>query len=394
MAKKAPEEGRERFEEKMNRINLVIVSILLIYLSGCVQTKTIEDMGIISSRGVDALENDRIKTTMVYFQFSKKEKQSNGIVSGEAHTLKRAREKANHDTGFTLATGSIQLELYGKEAAKKGLLRYVDPLIRDAKISDSMYLAISESTAEDILLTGYKDQHINMDRYLHELIKQNIRDHVIPKVTLMDFLNGYYKIGRDPYLPILSIKDKKPVLSSLGLLRDDQFVGKVSLDDAYLITLLGEPISELDIEAVIPLKPFKNHMESGPHQHTKRKYAYASFNVRKGKTKTKLLNKRDVRFQTNVKLDVDLLELSEEIHLGDPKVIKKLEKEVESEIKHRYKKLLNYTQELNTDPFGYGVVYRTQGRTHTSMEEWRDIYPKINVTFNVEVRILHHGVLP
>lgn len=394
MAKKAPEEGRERFGEKMNRINLVIVSILLIYLSGCVQTKTIEDMGIISSRGVDALENDRIKTTMVYFQFSKKEKQSNGIVSGEAHTLKRAREKANHDTGFTLATGSIQLELYGKEAAKKGLLRYVDPLIRDAKISDSMYLAISESTAEDILLAGYKDQHINMDRYLHELIKQNIRDHVIPKVTLMDFLNGYYKIGRDPYIPILSIKDKKPVLSSLGLLQDDQFVGKVSLDDAYLITLLDEPISELDIEAVIPLKPFKNHMESGPHQHTKRKYAYASFNVRKGKTKTKLLNKRDVRFQTNVKLDVDLLELSEEIHLGDPKVIKKLEKEVESEIKHRYKKLLNYTQELNTDPFGYGVVYRTQGRTHTSMAEWRDIYPKINVTFNVEVRILHHGVLP
>lgn len=394
MAKKTPEEGRERFEEKMNRINLVIVSILLIYLSGCVQTKTIEDMGIISSRGVDALENDRIKTTMVFFQFSKKEKQSNGIVSGEAHTLKRARERANHNTSFTLATGSIQFELYGKEAAKKGLLRYVDPLVRDAKISDSMYLAISESTAEDILLTGYKDQHINMDRYLHELIKQNIRDHVIPKVTLMDFLNGYYKIGRDPYIPILSIKDKKPVLSSLGLLRDDQFVGKVSLDDAYLITLLDEPISELDIEAVIPLKPFKNHMESGPHQHTKRKYAYASFNVRKGKTKTKLLNKRDVRFQTNVKLDVDLLELSEEIHLGDPKVIKRLEKEVESEIKHRYKKLLNYTQELNTDPFGYGVVYRTQGRTHTSMEEWRDIYPKINVTFNVKVRILHHGVLP
>jgi spore germination protein len=215
-------------------------------------------------------------------------------------------------------------------------------------------------------------------------------------VTLIDFLNGYYKVGRDPYIPVLTIKNKKPVLSSLGLLRDDQYVGKVSLDDAYLITLLHESISELDIEAKIPLKPFKNHMESGgSHQHPKRKYAYASFNIRKGKAKTKLLNKRDARFQTNVKLDVDLLELSEEIRMEDLKVMEQFEKEVEKEIKHRYEKLLNYTQKLNTDPFGYGVVYRTQGRsTKTSMAEWRDIYPKINVTFNVKVHILHHGVLP
>ncbi|MEW9675082.1 Ger(x)C family spore germination protein [Lentibacillus sp. L22] len=378
----------------MNRTCVMILAFL-IFLAGCVPTKTIEDLGIINNYGVDQLENGQLKSTMVIYKFAKQNEETSQIVSGEANTMKRARQIANQYTSFELAPGSIQLALFGAELAKQGLSRYLDPLERDAKISDMMYLAIAEPTAEKIILTGNKNPRINLNRYLNDLIKQNKKNNVIPDVRLIDFSNEYFKIGRDPYLPILSIKDNQPIISSVALFLDDQLVGKIPLDKVYLISMLHKPIKKLNIQAAIPLKPFKEHMKKQSTKQQSRKYAYADLSLRKGKAKTKLLDSQNLKFQTNVKLSVDLMELSEEIDLRDPKVIKKFEKEIENEVKSQYEKLLAYTQKLGADPFGYGVVYRThQKGNKPGNDKLHEIYPNIDVDFNVDVRILHHGIIP
>lgn len=378
----------------MNRTRVVIL-ILLIFLAGCVPTKTIEDLGIINTYGVDQLGKDQVKSTMVIYKFAKQNEETSQIVSGEAHTMKRARQTANQHTSFELAPGSIQLALFGEELAKHGLSRYLDPLERDANISDMMSLAIAEPTAEEIILTGNKNPKVNLNRYLNDLIKQNKKNNVIPDVRLIDFTNEYFKIGRDPYLPILTIKDNKPIISSVALFQDDQIVGKIPLHKVYLISMLHKPIRKLDIQAAIPLKPFKDHMKKQPTKEQRKKYAYADLSLRKGKAKIKLLDSQNLKFQTNVKLDVDLMELSEEIDSRDPKVIKQFEKEIEHEVKNQYEKLLAYTQKLATDPFGYGVVYRTHQKGNKPGDvKLHEIYPNIDVDFNVDVRILHHGIIP
>ncbi|MEN1968569.1 Ger(x)C family spore germination protein [Lentibacillus sp. N15] len=378
----------------MNRTGWVVIA-LLIFLAGCVPSKTIEDMGIINVRGVDMLEDDAIKTTIAAFKFRTKENEVTQIVTGKAHTLKRARQAANEKISIELTPGSIQLELYSEEAAKHGLMHYIMALERDAQVSDTMYLTIGDSTAEEIIVAAQKNSDIDVRQYFNSLVTQNAKNNAIPDPTLIDFVNEYYKIGRDPYLPVLSVKDKRPVLSSVALFQDDYFVGKIPVDKAYLITMFHKTIHKLDIQVPIPLKAFKNDLKSGTDQHPDKKYAYASLHIQKGKAKTKLTDKQNMTFQTDVKLDLDLLEVSEQISMKDPKVMKKFEKVVEKQVKDQYERLLAYTQQVGADPFGYGVVYRINHRGNKpGSAKLHDIYPNINVHFNVKARIKHHGMLP
>ena len=119
-----------------------------------------------------------------------------------------------------------------------------------------------------------------------------------------------------------------------------------------------------------------------------------AFIIKKGKSKTKLIDAENLVFQTETKMEMRLLEQSAGVVFKDPKVIKILEKEVEKNMEARFNKLLTKLQSLESDPFGYGRYYKRseQGKDMTN-EEWREKYPSIEVKFKVEAEIFRHGVI-
>ncbi|WP_176555756.1 Ger(x)C family spore germination protein [Virgibacillus ndiopensis] len=374
---------------------IIIILFLVFSLSGCVQSKTIERLGIINTRGVDLRDDNEIEATMVIYKFDLETKNISEIITGTGHTVKDARENANLKTGIQLASGQINLELYGVEVAEQGLMRQIDTLVRDARVSDTMLLAVGNPTASEIINTSEKNVGTNVGQYLHDIIQQNIKTDVLSRVTLQDFMHMYYDAGHDPFLPTITITEQKPTITALALFKNDKLVGQIPIEKAYQIAIFNKKIKSVALEFPIPTKPFEKYMKKDDYNDIDSDTFYALFTALKGTSKTKMTDVKNLHYQTDITLKLSLHELTKEINVKGPEVIKLLEKQVEKEITHQYEELLTKLKKLNSDPFGYGSIYRTNkadGKLKKS--EWHDKFPDIEVDFNVNVKIIRHGTIP
>ncbi|ASN06635.1 Ger(x)C family spore germination protein [Virgibacillus necropolis] len=372
-------------------VALLLLSIIL--LNGCLPSKEIESLGIINTRGVDILDAGKLKTTIVYFQFDTQSKEITKIISGIGETIKGARANANFKTNFELTPGQIRLELYGIEAAKKGILPYLDTLARDAKVADTMFLAVSETTAEEVITMGQDDSSVNVGHYLYQLIERTLNDDIIPRTTLQDFIHIYYDVGEDPILPILKMEEGRPYLHAMALFKGDKYVGKIPTEKAFLLNMLEKTVETSMLELELPLEPFKEQLVNSSDKKDDKKTFNALLRVLNGNGETKISDLNNLTFETRVKIDLRLLELSKEIKLKNPKIEILLEKKIEKNLEQQYADLLTKVQELNVDPFGYGSIYRSQKENgKLTDKDWRNRFPDIKVNFHVDAKILRHGI--
>ncbi|GAA0440021.1 MAG: Ger(x)C family spore germination protein [Bacillota bacterium] len=377
----------------LNKGMLFSLAASLFLVTGCMQMKPIERLAIINARGVDLSGEDLIDTTLVIFQFDTQTKDISKIASGTGKTIKEARYDANTKTSFSLTPGQIRLELYGMDVAKKGIFPYLNTLVRDARTSDRVLLAITDTTAKEVITKGQEETNINVGLFMNGLINQKIQDDSIPKTELYDFTHAYFEKGQDPVLPIISSVEGTPKFSGIAMFQNDSYVDRLTLHDALLINLFQKTIHSAPFDISVqsePLKPYFQKSLSGQ----KEEEIHLNGRIIKGKNNTQLLDKNQLRFQTDITIQMNLLEMSLELELENKGVIAKLEKQIEKQIKKKYETLLEKTQEMKADPFGYGEIYRVhKANGELEKNEWREKYPDIDVNYNVDVKIVEYGTI-
>src|SRR5699024_836936 len=91
---------------------------------------------------------------------------------------------------------------------------------------------------------------------------------------------------------------------------------------------------------------------------------HANLSILKNKSKIKMENKNSLEFSHTIKLETNLHDLSvhENLNLEDRNIQKKLEYEFGEKIKQWYENLLKDLQDMNSDPLGYGEIYRQNMR--------------------------------
>src|SRR5690625_4161136 len=290
-------------------------------------TEQIEEMGIITARGTDLTEDKSIEATLVIFQFDVQSDSITEVLSAKGKTIKGAEENANLESPFKLTSGKVQIELYGKEAAENGLIPYLDPLQRDAAVSNTMYLAIGDPTAKDILSLNTGSVTMNMGQFLYEVINSSASDYMLPKITLQDFLRNFYDVGIDNVLPVFEIAENgSPRISKAALFKADQYIGDLSIQDNLFINLINSTIKDQLLEFTVPLAPFEEHLAKAEYKEIPDNL-HGSIRIIKGKTKTKLIDTDELLFESKVKVEARLQEQSSQIVFDNLEIIKKLETE-------------------------------------------------------------------
>ncbi|MDY0407782.1 Ger(x)C family spore germination protein [Virgibacillus soli] len=375
----------------MRLLKLTLLSTLLL-LTACLESRQIEDLGVIIARGTDKAEDDKIETSLVIFQFESQSQEIAKVVTGKGHTFKGAMVNANYETNFLLDEGKIQVELYEKELAKQGLTPYIDMISRDPNTPDTLYLAISDKKAKDIINLQYQGISVNIGQYLHGVIEQNSnQESLFPKTTLVSFTRILNDVGIDPVLPVFSFDSEGgiPKITHIGLLKNDKFVGQIPIENKTMINLINNKLKDVMIEFTIPAEPFKNKIK---HRNLDSEKLYVSFMILKSKGDIEVIDKEQLRFRINLKAKLVLLEILEELDLSDNETLHLIEKEIEKRLQQRYKRLLTYFKELNVDPLGFGTEYRKVYRKgELTDKQWRAKYPNINVDYNFDVNIIRHG---
>ncbi|MFC2947905.1 Ger(x)C family spore germination protein [Virgibacillus sediminis] len=368
--------------------------IILTLLTACTQTREIERLGIINTMGVDISEDDQqLDLTMIIFQFDDQAAGLTKTLIGKGNTMRAARDDASTRSAYHLVTGQLKYQLFGKDAAEQGILRYLNTFVRDATTSETMLMAVSNQKAEETLSTGQELTEINIGQFLYGMIEQEEVENKIPRSDLQMFSRTQFAPGQDPWLPVIDIKEELPTMVSMGVFQDDRYVGEISLKEAFYLNLFLNRIQPAPLELTLPREPFKPYMPGGQEDNGNKEDLHIKIQL-KGDTTAKLVDKESLRYQVDVKVKVRLDEFSEVVVVKNEKVAELFEKEIAKKIKSEYESLLKKLQEMQSDPFGFGKLYRIQKKDgEMTSDEWRELFPRITADFHVEADIVHYGTI-
>lgn len=372
----------------MKNIILIIVCFML---TGCLEQKNIERIGMITAVGYDIGEDQKIRGTTVAFQFDPTRQNVSQMLSAEANTSKGIREAMNRETSHHLVSGQLRVSLYGEELARKGIIPLVDTLARDSSIGTMSYLAVASPDSESILSAKNLNITTNIGTYLYRLLEQNIKSEQIISSTLHEFLKTYYEAGMDPILPIISqLNGGEVVIEGMALFNKDIMVGKLNPEESFYLKLIREHFESGAIEMELPREELKEALVKKEGNQP----VYITIDNIKSISNIDVKNKKSPVFNVDLSMETRLLEVSEEL-VSDQKVTTKiLERAINHKVKAELKKLIEVLKEQESEPVGFGISYKSKFRMNDmNDEQWKSIYQKMKLTSSISISVISIGVM-
>lgn len=371
---------------------LFLLTTCVIFLASCIPpTQELESLAVINARGVDRLDNGDIETTLLVYRFDQQTPQNFTTVSGVGRTIKGAREIAANNINFRASPGQINTEIYGYETAERGILHFMNGLVRDSRVSDTMNIAISTESAKNIL-TEENSTNMDIGNFLESLINKEVDEGTLPSASLYTFSNTYGTPGHDPVLPLLDTMDGRPNLIGIGYFQKDRIVASGDMTEATILNTLKTTIKNTPLEITVPIEPFVDSIYH-PDGSDKSELT-VELTVVKGKSNIKLLDINQPLFEVNTKIRADINETSIIMAFSEEKTIHRLEAEIEKKLVSLLNGILDKSKEHLIDPIGFGRYYRINKPSGLlTDEEWKEILPDIQVDFNIDIDIENYGTI-
>ncbi|MFC6038596.1 Ger(x)C family spore germination protein [Paenisporosarcina macmurdoensis] len=365
----------------------ILIPLLLISLVGCAEQKLLERVGLAILLGYDLGNEGDLSTTAVIRQVNPDFESNIEIISAENQTSKGTRTKINRKSSKKIVAGQLRVALYGNELAKKkGISTSMQALSRDSNISGSVYMAVVEGEAKTLL--NYKFENISdIGQHIFKLLQQNIEDEQIVSSTLHEVSHDYYSIGEDIAMPIISREEELIIISGVALFKKGRMVGELPAEDSFYIKLSRDRYDSGTFEVLIKYEDLEEgFMENPPEEIS------LVLDTIKSKSDLKLINQSTPEFDLNITMEARLLELDEEIDLGEPKNVAILDKAISKSLSREISRVITYCQEVNSDVFGLGSQYRSSVRNSDLTEgKWHEMYQKAKVNVKVDLQITRSG---
>src|SRR5699024_1091787 len=130
-----------------------------------------------------------------------------------------------------------------------------DSLHRNATIPDSMYLAISDTNASELLTVQEKDISMNIGQFLHGVIEKTGTDHKFPRVTLKDFLKDLNDIGKDPILPLFQVQGDIPKPTALAICKNAEYSDRLPAYNINYVNTFNHTVDDAVLALRLPMEP-------------------------------------------------------------------------------------------------------------------------------------------
>lgn len=353
---------------KINKILLITAAVLT--LSGCVEKEIIDDVNIEMGVGYDLVEDDKIEGTVMIPIFNPDKKIGNFTYSAKAASSRDLVQEVQRKSPQPIVTGSLEIAIFGRDIAKKGIKEFSDAFERDASIGAGVYFAVADESAKDILSGTYGNRGNAV--HLSQLIQHNTKTQNLPKTNMHLFLFDMYQEGKDPYLPILKKVEPEIIdIVGIALFKDDKLMSELPTEKMLFFKLLTDKFSEgafkldLDKEKVV-LKDLDS------------------------KNKFRLTKREPYSITVEIKIKGLIREYTGKIIT--PAGIKEIEKEFENEVNNEASAMIKNFQEQGIDPVGFGQFIKSKTRGF-DFKRWEDEYKNLTVHVKTDVVITEVGIV-
>ncbi len=184
-------------------INLIFLFCSSLVLTGCVESRILDELTMVTAMGFDINENgDKIIGTINIPVFQKDEPPRNSIISAQAELQKSILQIMQESSSNQIAMGSLEVLLFGKELTKKmGILDLIDPFTRDPTIGTAMNLAVVDGEVKDLLNGNYGVRGNAF--FISKSIDTAVEHGNLPMTNFHRFLIDFYSQGKTPYVPLV-----------------------------------------------------------------------------------------------------------------------------------------------------------------------------------------------
>lgn len=354
----------------------LIITLSLI-LTGCWDQKIYEQIGFILEVGIEEgdVENEyHITYTSPVFGSTEKEKVE--VIHTTSGILRGARENARRMSARQLEGGKIQQIIFSEELAKKGIHQMMEIFERDSTNPTLAWVVIAEGSPMEIFEKGlkFKDKP-RIAIYINQLLEGGTKSSYVPHTKVYDFDINYYVPGLDPITPIIKLMPNDVQIVGTALFDGDKMVGKIDTQSTALLLAMKGMMKTTEY-----ITSISNSTEEAEN---KKKYLAVVLKNAKHNIKVTIKNnKPEVYIKLDFKANLDEYEWD---HVGEEAEIKKLEKYLTQAIESQCMEVLQYTQEVGSDPIGIGDIVRAKHNEYWDRVEWKDVYS--DITFNVEAKV-------
>lgn len=334
----------------------------------------IDDIFLVMAVGYDYVDENRFTGTAVAPFFKPDKTIENLAFSNTSSLIYQNRDKLESAASKPLINGKLQMVLFNRELAEKtGIFRYIDNLQRDPNVGARVQLAVFDGSTEKFLHNVKTDDPVGT--YLSNIVEANSAFGNLPLTNLHTFEFAYYVKGMDPILPLLEEKDNKVKIKGVALFKKEKMVDLVPQQEFFYLRSMYENFKK----GVFYIK-----LDNGERAFLTNIFSSRNFDFKHKKDGSP----PDVTI--NIKLKGSIREYSGPYipnHL-----LNNIEQQIEKDIQEKTKKMLDSFQEMDIDPIGIGYQVRHHTRNYNG-ENWRDIYPNVDINVKADISILERGVV-
>lgn len=355
-----------------------------IFLAGCWDQNQLVDKKIVNGISLDLSDEGNLHATVRDMNIISKGggqfELEDELLKAERPTLVGIGIDIDSMTTGQLDFSQAHIMLIGDELAQNGILQLLDTFYRRKDSNIVAKIAITKGKAEDIISSEKEKSPIAF------LILQQIegaeKSTLIPEETIFTAWTKILSPGKDSILPYLEKTESDRIaIAGVALMNGDKFSGKtLSKEQSSLLLLLLDQLKKTNFMALMLNQASEDQSIAFSTRKMKR-----NMEIKVDKTSGEITCTIDISMQ----IEVSNYPQNSKEDLN----IKKLNKEISTELTKQAKEITAILLEANCDVFGIEMKIANSHPDVWKKMNWDEDYKNVKIEPKVDVKIIKTGNL-
>lgn len=370
---------------------LCAISILAALLSGCWNSRELNTIAVVMGIAIDKGEGEDEYVVTTQIARPNAMKSTGDAGSGESteyinytRSGKGLQTPLYHISRLTnreLYIGHNQIVIVSSEVAKDGLTAVFDYFTSSADGRYSISFVVSRDKAKDALESDSGLENLPSSN-LYSLIQERADMGDISESTLVSFLSDMLGGLTSPTVPIVELEEneqgkKQVVINSIAVFDGSRMCGELSPVQAEVMLVLKNRFRTAFLELERP-------------------DGYMILRLDTATTDVTPINKNG-RFSIHVdmKQQYTVVDTSSQENFMDEKIRAETERQAKEEVLSLISEAVEYTKEQGFDVFGFGETIRRRfpHKARGVLDNWKEAYKELEVTYNLSVDVQSTGAI-
>jgi spore germination protein KC len=382
----------------------LLMSILILTLSGCWNQKELTDLAFVTAMGIDKGKDKKFNVSFQIVNPGNIPSGQNGggqglpiaVYKSSGDTLTEASRNATKKVSRRLYYAHTNLVAISKEVAREEILNVIDALDRDPEFRTTTQMVITRNTtAEELVSSLTILDKLPVNKITKELKATQTMLGENMSVSIDDFINGLVSNGKEPIINGYKISGKKSMAKKAENLQMTT-TGAFLEADGLAVFKKGKLTGWIDHERARGVVWILNKVKSTDINVSwnGKKNAIVFATIRsKTKVSVHFKNGKPV-INIAIKDEGWISEANTAVDLTNPNKIEKIDKQVEKEIKRQILASVRTAKKKKSDIFGFGEkVHRANPKLWKKIQgNWNEQFAELEVNVKVDSFIRREGI--